>query len=96
MKRFSSIYIRNQKLPICSNCVHFIEHTNKYPYDPFPSDSLYGKCKKFGEVNIVSGIVAYDFASLCRDNNNKCGKYGSQYIPKYLGIEKDWNLTDGH
>lgn len=96
MKRFSSIFIRNQKLPICSNCIHFIEHKTNYPYDPLSSDKLYGKCKKFGEVNIVTGIYEYDFASLCRDNINKCGKYGSHYTPKYLGIDKDWELTNGN
>ena len=92
---FSNV-IRNNKLPICSNCLHFIEHKNNYPYDPLPSDSLYGKCKKFGEVNLVTGIVAHDFASLCRDNHKKCGKYGSHYTPKYLGIDKDWDLTNGY
>lgn len=82
MKRFTSYFIRNQKLPICSNCIHFIEHKNNYPYEPLPSDSLYGKCNQFGEVNIVTGIVEYDFANMCRDNINKCGKYGSHFAPK--------------
>ena len=88
MKKFSSIFIRNQKLPICSNCIHFIEYKNNYPHDSLPSDSLYGKCNQFGEVNVVTGIVTHDFASMCRDNINKCGKYGSHYTPKYLELNK--------
>ena len=95
MKRFYSIFIRNKKLPICLNCIHFIEHKNNYPYDSLPSDSLYGKCKQFGEVNIVTGTFSYEYARLCRDNDKKCGKYGSQYKPKDLGIDKDWGLTNG-
>ena len=30
------IFIRNKELPICSKCLHFIEHTNNYPYDSAP------------------------------------------------------------
>lgn len=71
-------FIRNTELPTCRNCVYFIEHT--YPYDPIPSD--YGKCKKFGEVDLVTGAIEYDFAKSCRDNIDKCGKHGSQYQKK--------------
>lgn len=38
--------IRNTNLPICSNCLHFIEHTNNYPYDQLPCNFQYGRCKK--------------------------------------------------
>jgi hypothetical protein len=83
-KAFSSVknFIRNKELPICSNCLHFIEHKSNYPYDPLPNDSQYSKCKKFGEVDIVTGIIEYDFANLCRDDNRKCGKNGSEYEDK--------------
>lgn len=76
------IFIRNMELPTCSSCVHFIEHTNNYPYDPIPSDEKYGKCKKFGEVNLITGVIQYDLASNCRLNNDKCGNLGSEYIKK--------------
>jgi hypothetical protein len=83
-KKFSSvkISIRNKDLPICSNCLYFIEHTNNYPYDPIPSNEKYGKCKKFGEVDLVTGIIEYDFAKNCRLNDNKCGTLGSEYKNK--------------
>jgi hypothetical protein len=75
-------FIRNTELPICSNCLHFIEHTNNYPYDSIPSDEQYGRCKKFGELNIITGVINYDFAMSCRLNNNKCGNLGSEYTAK--------------
>ena len=76
------IFIRNRELSICSNCLHFIEHTNNYPYDSIPSNEQYGRCKKFGEVNLITGIVEYDFAKNCRLNNNKCGILGLEYTNK--------------
>ena len=76
------IFIRNKALPICSNCLHFIEHTNNYPYDPIPSDEKYGRCKKFGELNLITGSINYDLARDCRLNDSKCGNYGSEYTTK--------------
>ncbi len=77
-----NFFIRNIKLPSCFNCVHFIEHRNNYPYDPIPCDEQYGKCKKFGEVNLVTGVIEYDLAKHCRNDNAKCGKLGSEYMEK--------------
>lgn len=76
------IYIRNKELPICSKCIHFIEYTNNYPYDPIPSNEQYGKCNKFGEVNMITGEIDYDLASDCRLDNSKCGKFASEYSKK--------------
>lgn len=78
----NKIFVRNTNLLICLNCIHFIEHTNNYPYDSLPSDEKSGKCKKFGEVNIITGSIEYDFAKNCRDDNNKCEKTGSEYNKK--------------
>ncbi len=76
------VFIRNKTLPICSKCVHFIEHTNNYPYDPPPSDKEYGKCRKFGEINLITGTIDHDLASDCRINSNKCGNTGLEYNEK--------------
>ena len=76
------IFIRNKALPICSNCLHFIEHTNNYPYDPIPSNEQHGRCKKFGEVNMITGAIEYDLASDCRLNVRKCGNSGLEYMEK--------------
>ena len=76
------IFIRNKELPICSNCLHFIKHTNNYPYDPIPRDDQFGRCKKFGEVNLITGEITYDLAMNCRLNINKCGELGLEYTEK--------------
>jgi len=76
------IFIRNKELPICSKCVYFIEHTNNYSYDPFPSDKQYGRCKKFGEMNMINGEIEYDLARNTRLNDNNCGKFGLEYTEK--------------
>jgi hypothetical protein len=83
-RKFSTekIFIRNKNLPICSKCLHFIEHTNNYPYDPLPNNEQHGKCKKFGQVNIITGAIEYDLASFCRLKDSKCGNIGSEYIEK--------------
>jgi hypothetical protein len=70
---------RNPNLPICLNCIHFIENTNNYPYDPIPSDKQYGRCKNFGNVELVTGLIEYDFAKNCKNDINKCGKSGLKY-----------------
>jgi hypothetical protein len=87
-------FIRNKELPICSKCVHFIEHTNNYPYDPIPCDEQYGRCKKFGEVNIITGMIEYDLASKCRLDNILCGKYGSEYTEKKYNEKKYTEKTE--
>ena len=74
------IFIRNLELPSCLNCLHFIKHTNNYPYDPVPSNTEYGMCKMFGEMNMITGAIEYDYAKHCREDNSKCGKLGSEYM----------------
>ena len=75
-------FIRNTEIPICTNCLYFIEHTNNYPYDAHPDDKHYGRCRKFGEVNLITGSIEYDFAKECRTNIKKCGISGTEYEPK--------------
>lgn len=81
---FSTVptFIRNKQLPICTECLHFIEHTNNYPYDPISSNERYGKCKKFGEINMITGLIEHDLAIDCRLNDDKCGKFASEYTKK--------------
>ena len=76
------IFIKNTKSPICSTCLHFIKHVNNYPYDPISDDKQYGRCKKFGEINLITGEIDYDFAKNSRSDNNKCGNFGSEYTEK--------------
>ena len=82
LKIFVKKFLRNKNLPICNNCLYFfIEHKNNYPYD-FYIYKLYGKCKKFGEIDNITGVIKYDFASICRTNICKCGINGSEYKNK--------------
>jgi hypothetical protein len=83
-RKFSTgnFFIRNKELPICSECLHFIEHTNNYPYDPIPSNAQYGRCKKFGEKNLITGAFEYEIAMNCRLNAKECGKFGSEFTEK--------------
>jgi len=74
----AKVYIRNQDLPICSTCVHFLPKTN-YPYDGRPNDGVEGRCKKFGETHCVTGVVEYDYAVRCRNEESKCGKLAVEY-----------------
>jgi hypothetical protein len=73
--------VRATVKPACVNCLYFIPHTNNYPYDALPSDSLYGKCRKFFEVDLVTGNLEYEYARVCRVN--KCGVDGKEFIKKY-------------
>jgi hypothetical protein len=79
MKRIA-LFIRNKELPICSACVHFIEPENKNPYDRTPQNE--GRCKKFGEVDLITGAINHDLAGDCRRNASLCGKSGSEYAKK--------------
>ena len=75
-------FIKNSGLPICKNCVHFVEHENNYPYDQAPNNDIFGQCKIFGNISMVTGITKYEYARNCREDNNKCGHIGSQYVQK--------------
>ena len=62
-------------MPICSNCVHYIELENDYPYDG-------STCKKFGEMDVITGAIKYDLAAVCRLGDSNCGKKGLHYLLK--------------
>jgi hypothetical protein len=47
-----------------------------------PDNSDYGECKMFGEVDLITGNVQYDYAKDCRNNIRKCGINGSKYKEK--------------
>ena len=70
-----NFFIRNKELPICSNCVHFIELENDYPYEGY-------RCKKFGEMDVITGVIAYDLAAVCRLGDSNCGQKGLHYTTK--------------
>ena len=75
-------FIRDVNLPVCVNCLHFIEHKTNYPYDSVPDNKSFGRCKKFGYKDVITGEFNYDFAYRCRDNREKCGLTGKFFEPK--------------
>ena len=74
--------IKNINIPSCRSCIHY-----KPSYSSTDFTSSYNKCDKFGEKNIVTNEISYDFAESCRYNENKCGHEG-----KYFELEKNIEL----
>ena len=70
--------IRNVDKKTCSQCIHFSRN---------PISSL-NECMKFGEKNLISGHISYDFAGSCRHDETKCGVYGKYFIQESNGIQK--------
>jgi hypothetical protein len=42
--------------------------------------STYSKCSKFGERSLITGEITYEYTSICRGYENKCGKEAKYYI----------------
>jgi hypothetical protein len=68
------LFVKNTTFKICKKCVNFIEDKSNDP-----DDTLFGRCKMFGEQNIITGEVENDNASLCRYDNTKCGIDGKYF-----------------
>jgi hypothetical protein len=66
--------IRNINVPSCKKCIHFIPA----PYN-FDFTTNYNRCAKFGEKDIITDKINYDFAELCRPDETKCGKEGKYF-----------------
>ena len=71
------VFIKNSDLPICLHCLHFIR-----PTDLRKKYELYGSCKKFGKMNLITGEMEHDIASYCRLDDEKCGSLGKEYTEK--------------
>lgn len=71
--------IKNYDKPNCIRCKHYIPDTSN------DFNSLYNKCCIFGNKNIHSGDITYEYASECRKDEEKCGING-QYFEKQHNI----------
>jgi len=71
--------IKNINFPSCKNCIY-------YKPDSFYSDftSPLNKCEKFGEKNIITDEIKYNYVDFCRNDETLCGKEG-----KYFEEEKN-------
>jgi hypothetical protein len=75
----SEKFIKNINVNPCRKCIHF---NSKY------GDSSLSKCEKFGEKNIISNEIKYDYADQCRKDDTKCGEEGKYFEEdKYVAIK---------
>ena len=66
--------IKNINVPSCRNCIYYKPELNDF-------HSELSRCRYFGEKNIQTDIITYEYAYLCRSSENKCslqGKYFEQ------------------
>jgi hypothetical protein len=59
----------------------------------FDSDftSTLNICEKFGNKNIITDKITYDYADLCRQSDTKCGEEGKYFTPFYIS-NADYNI----
>jgi hypothetical protein len=74
--------IKNIEFPSCKNCIYYKPNIVNNDFT-----SIFNKCEKFGEKNIITGKIEYNFVDLCRNDETKCGKEG-----KYFEEEKNIKL----
>ena len=65
----SKKFIKNINMIPCRNCIHY----KPYSYSDY---STLSKCENFGEKNIISNEITYEYADHCRNDETKCGKEG--------------------
>jgi hypothetical protein len=70
--------IRNMNKKSCKDCI--------YLKPGFFSSGL-EKCEKFGNKNIITNEITYDFAESCRNDENKCGEYANFFEPENEAIK---------
>ena len=74
--------IKDLNYPSCYNCVYYKPSLFSTDYGSSTS-----KSEKIGEKNILTSNIKYDYVSICRMNESKCGKEG-----KYFEEEKSLNI----
>jgi hypothetical protein len=71
--------IKNIEIPSCKNCIYHLPSKHGSDFS-----STISRCEKFGEKNIITDEIKYDYVDDCRKNESKCGFEG-----KYFEEEKD-------
>jgi hypothetical protein len=83
--------IKNNHIPACKNCKFF----TPMQYNDFDSDM--NRCEKFGEKDIITGKIEYDFVSSCRKDEDKCGLDGKLFEEEVnLDIKKIKHTLQHH
>lgn len=66
--------VTNLNSHVCINCIHFIKFTHGNQLD---------KCSYFGNRDLVTGDITYEWASVCRIRESKCGESGKYFYSKH-------------
>jgi hypothetical protein len=66
-------FIRNVDKPSCTKCIYYQPRT----YSEYTS--TLGKCTKFGDKDIHTGMILYDYAESCRRDDSKCCTKGTYF-----------------
>lgn len=75
-KQFIKQLITNYKAPNCQTCKYYKQ------FSIFSDKKKFSQCMKYGERNVVTGQIYFEFAKDVRRNTEKCGPDGSQYEEK--------------
>jgi hypothetical protein len=67
--------IKNINYPSCINCVHYNANFINSEYG-----STLNKCSHFGEKNIITDKIIYNYADICRENDSMCGIEGTYFV----------------
>jgi len=79
-KENNATIIKKGKFPACKNCIYYRPSIFSNDYT-----SSLSKCANFGDKDILTDRISYDFADSCRNDEDRCGLEG-----KYF--EKDTNI----
>jgi hypothetical protein len=66
--------IKNINIPSCKNCIYYKPNILHNDFT-----SQFNKCEKFGEKDIITDIIRYNFADFCRNDESMCGKEGTYF-----------------
>lgn len=77
-------FIKNVKQPICKHCHFYNSISTKLGY-----------CTKFGEKNIITGVITYKYAADIRYDDNLCGMNGVYFMEKIPNhVKQDTEMTE--
>jgi hypothetical protein len=87
---------------LCKNCIHYkpgdldyilsVELKKSPLYQKYVSE--YGTCRRFGELNLVSGEIKLEYASIARLRDTMCGYNAHFYEEKEKTIQDDCNYKN--
>lgn len=75
--------IKNINIPACKNCIYYKPRMFDREFT-----STFTICEKFGNKNIITDEITYDYADLCRKYDDKCGEKGKYFKQEpYIGLK---------